>query len=325
MMNQIAALALATAVTAGAPAPTQDTIQLTTPEGARLEVQNRWGTIHIRGGEGDQVRAWTSAGDTAMQVQQSGSVIRVSISDRWRFDLPRPPAPRRPPRAPRPDTAPTPPDPDPAPDPEVDVDVDADERHVDLWVRVPRETRLSVRGVETEIRIDSVQGPVEVQGVTEDVRISGARGLVDVNTVEGDVRLSGITGEVRAQSVAGDLILRELRSERIRGNTMEGDIYFGGVLQPRSDYEFTTHFGDVWMAVPVDASAAFDVNVRSGGVNADFGLADMETDDLGHSHRFVLGEGSSSVEIRTFKGSVYLKRPGNMPDPSSGGRGSPDG
>lgn len=314
MMNQFAALALAAAVTASAPATAQDTIQITAPDGARLEVQNRWGTIHIRGAEGDQVRAWTSAADTAIQVRQSGSVIRVSISDRWRFDLPRPPAPRRPPRAPRPDTAPTPPDPDPDPDPEVDVDVDADERPVDLWVRVPRQTRLSVRGIETEVRIDSVRGPVEVQGVTEDVRISRVRGLVDVNTVEGDVRLSDIRGEVRAQSVAGDLVLRGLRSERIRGNTMEGDIYFAGILQPRGDYEFTTHFGDVWMAVPVDANAAFDVNVRSGGVNADFGLTEMETDDLGHSHRFVLGEGSSSVEIRTFKGNVYLRRPGDLPD-----------
>lgn len=320
MTNQITALALAATVTTAAPAMAQDTISITAPDGAHLEVRNRWGTIHVRGEDDDRVRAWTSAGDTAIQVQRSGSVIRVSVSDHWRFDVPRPPPDPEPaPRAPRPETVPTPPDPDP--DPEVDVDVDLrerDEREVDLWVRVPRETRLSVRGVETEIRIDSVRGPVEVQGVTDDVRITGVDGLVDVNTVEGDVRLAGIVGEVRAQSVAGDLILRELRSERIRGNTMEGEIYFSGALQPRSDYEFTSHFGDVWVAVPAEASAAFDVNVRSGDVNADFGLPGVETDELGHSHRFVLGEGSSSVEIRTFQGSVHLRRPGNMPDLPSG-------
>lgn len=327
MMNQLAALALAVGVTAGAPSAAQDTIRLTAPDGARLEVQNRWGSIHVTGGSGDQVEVWSAgAADTAVQVQQSGSVVRVSISDRWRFDLPRPPSPRRPsPLRPVPaDTPPRPGDPDPNPDPDVDVDVDVDEedqKNVDLWVRVPRETRLSVRGVQTEIRVDSVQGPVEIQGVTESVRVTGVRGLVDVNTVEGDVRLDGIVGEVRTQSVAGDVILRDVRSKRIRANTMQGDILFYGSVQDGGDYEFTTHFGDVWMAVPSGVNAVFDVNVRSGGVNTGFGLPGMETGALGNSYRFVLGEGASRVEIRTFKGEVYLRRPGKMPDPRKRSRG----
>lgn len=325
MMNQLAALALAAGLTAGTPGAAHDTIQLTAPDGARLEVRNRWGTIHVQGHSGDQMRAWTSAGDTALRVQQSGSVIRLSISDRWRFDLPRPPTPRRPPRAPRPDTAPRP---APNPDPDVDVDVDVDfdeggERPVDVWVRVPRETRLSVRGVETEMRIDSLDGPVEIQGVTESVHVTGVRGLVDANTVEGDIRLEGITGEIRAQSVAGDVILREVTSERVRANTMEGDIRFHGSVRDAGDYEFTTHFGNVWMAVPSRMSAAFDVNVRSGGVNADFGLPPMETGALGNSYRFVVAEGSARVEIRTFRGNVYLRRPGNLPEQDSSSGESP--
>lgn len=309
MTNQLAILALAASVTAGAPAAAQDTIQLTAPDGARVEIRNRWGTIHVRGGSGDQVRAWTSAGDTAVQVRQSGTVIRLSISDRWRFDFRRPPAPARPPRAPHPDT---PPRPDPNPDPHLDP---AEERQVDLWVSVPRTSRLSVRGVETEIWADSLEGAVEIQGVTEPVHVADTRGLVDVNTVEGDIRLDGIVGEVRAQSVAGDVNLRDVRSERVRANTMEGDILFHGTLQESGDYELTTHFGDVWMAVPPEASAVFDVNVRSGGVNADFGLPAMETGALGNSYRFVLAEGSARLEIRTFQGEVYLRRPGALPSP----------
>lgn len=294
MLTQIAAAALAAWAATGAPDGARDTT-FRASEGARFEVQNRAGTIEVRGGDGDAVRVEVRQGpERALRVRRSGSVIRVSISERWRSQ--------------------------------------ADDEEVDLLLEVPRSAGLRLQGVETAVRVTGMAGSVEAQTVDEDVSVrgparavraqsvdgdvtvSGARGRVDLYTVDGDVLVSDVRGEVEAESIDGDLVFRNVHADRVDGSTMDGDVLFTGPIAEGGSYDLGTHDGDVWIGVPEATSAAFEVNLHAGSIDASFPLPGVETDQRGHVYRFTLGDGAARVELRSFDGVVFLRRPGELPD-----------
>ena len=293
MLNQIAVVALA-ALAAGQPGTARDTSFVVSP-GTRLEVSNREGSIRVQGTTEDRVRIGAeNRPDGALRIRRTGSVVRVSVSERWRGEQ--------------------------------------EEEEVDLLVDVPRGTNVRLQGVETEISVRDVTGSVEAQSVDgavtvrgparsvrarsvdDDVVVSGARGRVDLYTVDGDVRVTDVEGEVRAESIDGDLVLRSVRSGRLEGSTMDGDVLFDGPIRPDGEYSLSTHDGDVWLSVAEGTSAAFEVNVHSGSVDASFPLSGVERESGGHAYRFVTGDGAAVVEVRSFDGVVFLRRPGELPD-----------
>jgi len=294
MLNQIAVAALAGLAAAGDPGAARDT-SFAVSAGTRLEVNNRSGSIHVRGAEGDRVRI--AAGDRptrALRIRRSGSVVRVSVSERWRSEQ--------------------------------------EDDEVDLSLDVPRATSLRLQGVETEIRVDGVSGSVEAETVDEgvtvrgparsvrarsiddDVVVAGARGRVDLYSVDGDLRVSDVEGELAAESIDGDLVLRGVRSGRVQGSTMDGDVLFEGPIRNGGEYTLSTHDGDLWLTVEEGTSASFEVSLHSGSVDASFPLSGVETESGGHTYHFVAGDGSARVDLRSFDGVVFLRRPGELPD-----------
>lgn len=293
MLNQIAVATLA-ALAAGPQAAPGDT-SFVVSTGTRLEVNNRAGSILVRGTTEDRVRVGAAnRSNRALRIRRTGSVVRVSISERWRGER--------------------------------------EEEAVDLQIDVPRGTNVRLQGVETEIRVEDVTGSVEAQTVDEgitvrgaarsvraqsvddDVLVAGARGRVDLYTVDGDVRVTDVEGELSAESIDGDLVLRSVRSGRVEGSTMDGDVLFDGPILDDGEYSLSTHDGDLWLSVAEGTSATFDVNVHSGSVDASFPLSGVERESGGHAYRFVTGDGSAVVELRSFDGVVFLRRPGELPD-----------
>lgn len=294
MLNQIAAVGLAALAAAGGPETVRDT-SFTAPEGMRLEVQNETGYVHVRGVDGDRVHIESrTAPYGAIRVRRSGSVVRVSPSERWREE--------------------------------------ADVEELDLRIEVPRGADVRLEGSELEIFVEDVAGAVEAEnsddGITVrgparsvrahssdgDVNVRGSRGAMDLYTADGDVRVEDVEGELRAESIDGDLMLRDVRSALVEATTTDGDILFEGSILERGQYRLDAHDGSIWMAVSQDADAAFDVNVHDGEFDASFGLPSLDTVVLGRHYRFVLGEGSARVELSTFDGEIYLRRPGELPD-----------
>lgn len=299
MLTHLVTTLLAT-LTAAAPASPADT-SFVVPEDARLEVQNVDGLIRVSGTSGDRMTVRVvGAPDRAARVERSGSVIRVGLAS---------------------------------------GDGDPDEYEgAGFEIEVPRATDLLLQGAEEDILVDGVTGRVDAQnsdgGITvtgparsvraqsadADVVVEGARGDVDLYSMDSDVRVTDVEGEIRAESLDGDVILRDVRSDRVAGSTTDGDVFFDGEIRSSGTYILDTHDGHVWMVVPEGTSAAFDVFVHDGSMEASFGIPVTGARHAHTHHRFVLGNGSARVELRSFDGNVYLRRPGQLPD-----RGIPDG
>lgn len=142
--------------------------------------------------------------------------------------------------------------------------------------RVEYAVRLPQRA---EVRIDSVNGPVEVSDI---------EGGLQVQTVNGPIRLRSHDGNVRAQTVNG-------------GIDCELDRLGDGV-----EHSFRTTNGRVELTLAPDASGEVDARAVNGRVVVDIeGLEHLDTPT--RRRKFVrLGDGGGECRVRTINGAIHI-------------------
>ena len=161
---------------------------------------------------------------------------------------------------------------------------------------------------------------------------------VDVNTVSGDVIVRGL--KVRtfdAGSVSGNLRLENIESERVSIKSVTGDVSYGGALVRGGRYELAAHSGNILLNLSGDTGFDVEATTFNGDVRSDYALTLRGTDDTvappslgrgrrgrigglgrpggpgrqnraGRTLRGSFGDGSASVELRTFSGNIAIAR-----------------
>ncbi len=199
---------------------------------------------------------------------------------------------------------------------------------VDYKITVPKAMALDLSGVSTdvsvensegEVKIESVQGEVSVTGGTRsvsassvegEVHIRGASGRVTCSSVNGAVHIEKTTGPVAASSVNGEIVLESIDSKEVDASTINGTVSYAGVILEGGSYRFSTHNGDVGVAIPEKTNATISVATFSGDFSSDFKIQLSETRH-GKRFNFTLGNGGARIELESFQGSIHLRRPGS--------------
>jgi DUF4097 and DUF4098 domain-containing protein YvlB len=132
---------------------------------------------------------------------------------------------------------------------------------------------------------------------------------MDLHSVNGEIDVRDVEGELTAATVNGDITLEGVTSDAVEAGTTNGDIEYEGTLSARGRYTFGTHGGDVTLVVPATTSATVSVSSFSGGVESDFPLTLRGTESGGKRFTFTLGAGEGRIEVGSFSGTVYLRRP----------------
>jgi hypothetical protein len=156
---------------------------------------------------------------------------------------------------------------------------------------------VTVRGGST-VRIESVMGSVMAHGAT---------GSVDARSVNKNVRVIDAGGDVRAEAVTGDVTLERIRSSRVEAGTVTGRVSYSGAFADGGRYSFTSHSGEVVVAVPAAANATLSLATMSGQLVADFPIQVTEARP-GRRLSLVLGSGSAAVVLESFSGRVRVIR-----------------
>jgi DUF4097 and DUF4098 domain-containing protein YvlB len=141
---------------------------------------------------------------------------------------------------------------------------------VDYRISLPRSAR---------VRVENVNGRVEVEGV---------EGALDVSTVNGSVSVAGAAGAVDASSVNG---------------TVEVDV---ARVDPAGRSRLKTTNGTVRLTLPRDASADVEAGTVNGSVACDFDLADGRKSRRKIEGR--IGAGGARFDLATVNGSVHVDR-----------------
>ncbi len=211
---------------------------------------------------------------------------------------------------------------------------------VDYTVRVPIDAAVSLRSVSGDIRVSGIKGEVRAETVSGDARALDVTELVQAKSVSGDVEVanassesqliaSTVSGSLMARSikargleietVSGDLRLENVTCERARVHSVSGNLDYSGPLARNGRYDMNSHSGDVRLAVGSDIGFELDASTFSGTIRSDLpltyqGQRSSTRDDErregrdSRSIRATFGDGSASLELRTFSGDIVIAK-----------------
>jgi hypothetical protein len=164
----------------------------------------------------------------------------------------------------------------------------------DVWegVDLGSETgRIRVSGALRSVHVESAGGPVVIDAATKIVR---------VETVGGPVTVTRAAGFTDLSTVSGDIELAGRNLSQVRVTSVTGNVRFAGSLDDNAlSVFFESHAGAVELALPANASGEFEVTSVKGGFVNEFGPS---------KPAFSLGRGGARVIIRSFKGTVTIRR-----------------
>lgn len=181
---------------------------------------------------------------------------------------------------------------------------------------------ISIRGVQAEINAETGSGDLAVEGgsgnvslqsVAGSVTLTGASGHLTANAVNGDVTVKEASGDFTGRSVSGTIELSRVSFSSVEASTVNGDVRYDGPIVDNGRYRFSTHSGDLTVAVPAGANATVSISTFQGDFVSDFPISLQGRE--GRRFSFTLGNGSARVQLKSFAGDIHLTRPSR-----SGGR-----
>jgi hypothetical protein len=266
------------AVTASA--QTRKEMKFPVGAGASLTITNDFGPVTVHTAAGSQIVAVATLRSEQMEVDQTHSGSRVELLT---HALQQRPA--------------------------------GDAGKVDFVVTVPPDCTVTVHAAQGPIEIEKLRGDVNADGenANMDVRDVG-NGHVHLRTLKGSVTLTNVNnGHVEVTSVSGPVTMSNVSGPSVEINTTTGKISYAGMFSNNGDYAFTTHSGDIEVALP--ATASVDISARSvkGKVEQpDFPLQPKQHNPFpvtqGRAFAGTSNSGSSGVQLRSFSGTIRVKK-----------------
>jgi DUF4097 and DUF4098 domain-containing protein YvlB len=198
----------------------------------------------------------------------------------------------------------------------------------DIEVRVPVGSRVQIDAFQAEITVSGVKGGVRAETVNGSISVTGATKDVDVQSVNGAVEVVGSGGRVHAEAVNGRVSVKDANGEvdastvngllsvtggtfdRVRLETVSGELRFEGALGKTATLDAETVSGSVDMALPAGISADFSITTFSGGVDNELGPPAQKTSKWTPEKElsFSTGSGGAKVNVQTLSGGIRLRK-----------------
>jgi len=183
-----------------------------------------------------------------------------------------------------------------------------------------------VRGTGAEVQVTTVSGTIEIIDAADrieagsmsgDIHVLRARGRTRITTTSGDLELEEITGVLQVKAVSSDISLRDVESSDVRVGTTSGDITYGGTVDPKGIYEFTTHSGDVQLEIPSGTGARLLLQTYNGDISSSFPITLQPGENIrrqrGKRMEFTIGNGGANISVSTFSGDITIERGSSRP------------
>ena len=187
-----------------------------------------------------------------------------------------------------------------------------------LVASVPTGANLIVRTGDGSIRVEHVNGKVELRSADGGVIGRDLAGDVFAHTEDGAIRLEGVDGRCDVATDDGSIAVQG-RLDGLRVSTEDGSVVVKALVGSTIAREWSLSTGDGSMVlyVPDSFGADVDAEARDGSVRFDSSLTFARNDDRGKSIlRGRLGAGGPRLMMRSGDGSIRLRRlPGGMPVP----------
>lgn len=202
---------------------------------------------------------------------------------------------------------------------------------VSYTVQVPTTVAVSVHTVSGDIRAGKLKGEARLESVSGDILGNGLAQVARLKSVSGDIEVNDaaavetfaagtvsgslLTRRIKArsmdvQTVSGDVRLEDVACERAQVRSVSGDVEYEGPLARSGRYEFTSHSGDLRVAIAGSTGFELSASTFSGDIRSElpgFKPVANESDRPGTREiRATIGDGSALLLVKTFSGDLVI-------------------
>lgn len=180
--------------------------------------------------------------------------------------------------------------------------------HVRLIATVPRKAAIVARSGDGSIRVERVDGQIELRTGDGSIRAEEVSGELTLHTGDGSVVLDDVDGSVEITTGDGGVsVSGKIAGARVR--TGDGSLTLraeqGSAMS--SDWSLTTNDGSVVLYLPDDFNAEVDAHTGDGRIRSEFTFADETRERERRSLRGRIGRGGHTLKVRTGDGSIVLR------------------
>jgi DUF4097 and DUF4098 domain-containing protein YvlB len=178
-----------------------------------------------------------------------------------------------------------------------------------LIVSVPRRADIFVKTDDGGIRIDRVNGRLELRTGDGSIRANDVSGELILNTGDGSVVVDGSEGRLALETGDGGVnVSGQLTA--VRMHTGDGSIVYraSSGVSMSDDWDISSGDGSVSLYLPRGFGAELDAHTGDGSIKNDLAVVRAAMTEA--SRRTVkgrLGDGGKRLRIRTGDGSITLK------------------
>lgn len=181
-----------------------------------------------------------------------------------------------------------------------------------LRVTLPRRADITARSGDGSIRIERVNGRIEVRTGDGGIRANDVAGELVMHTGDGAVTVDRAEGELDVETGDGGVEVAG-RLGRVKLHTGDGSIVYRA--EPESamtgDWEVTTGDGGVTLYLPERFNAELDAHTGDGSIRNDLDVVRTESESGDRERRSLkgrLGDGGRLLRIRTGDGAIRIRR-----------------
>ncbi len=178
-----------------------------------------------------------------------------------------------------------------------------------LIVSVPRDTNIRAKSGDGSIRIERVNGRLELRTGDGSIRAAEVSGELQFDTGDGSITVDRAQGRLAVDTGDGSVdVAGKLAAVKL--HTGDGSVVYradeGSVMA--DNWEISTGDGSVSLYLPRGFAAELDAHTGDGSIRSELeGLASPSGEESRRTLRGRIGEGGRLLRIRTGDGSIRLR------------------
>lgn len=199
-----------------------------------------------------------------------------------------------------------------------------------LEVWVPSRVRLWIKTATASIDVSGVDGGLDLYVVSGSIDVAGNPHELNAEAIDGDIHINATSPWVRAKTATGTIVFQGASADaafttvsgpikvtggvfqRTKIETVTGPVTFSGHLDRSGAFDFDTHSGTIDIAIPDRTAASFSVVSIAGKIVNSLTRTATVAGRFGHGSELTTEtrDGGAKVTVRTFKGTVTIRRGG---------------
>ena len=169
--------------------------------------------------------------------------------------------------------------------------------------------RITITKVHGEVNVSTIGGEISDDNSTGSFKLHAVGGSIDAR----DLAPAGGGDVLEAGTVGGDVTINRVAHQRVRVNTISGELDYAGALSRGGRYSFQSISGRLRLLLPAGSSFRLSGSIGAGG---DFSNAfapknnhadDSQPGAMRHLDDIV-GTGDATINLSFFSGSIQIKK-----------------